>query len=210
VSAALDIAARPSVTLICGRSGSGKSTFTLRYLLNARGVSCRFVFDPAGEYAHRLRLPPQRTALDLEVGIRRGWCLWGTDLFPGEAQEAFLAFCDAAWEYGGALPGRKIVVVDEVWKYCTPQRIPSELAMLVQEGRKRRLETVFLTQRPNRLNESILGEVTECVAFALTGERGLLKVVNTCDVPEDEVAALPNGAFVSVSARGAVLRGRVF
>jgi len=74
----------------------------------------------------------------------------------------------------------------------------------------RRLETVFLTQRPNRLNESILGEVTECVAFALTGERGLLKVVNTCDVPEDEVAALPNGAFVSVSARGAVLRGRVF
>jgi hypothetical protein len=102
------------------------------------------------------------------------------------------------------------VVVDEVWKYCTPQRIPPELAMLVQEGRKRRLETVFLTQRPNRLNESILGEVTECVAFALTGERGLLKVVNTCDVPEAEVAALPNGAFVSVSDRGAVLRGRVF
>jgi hypothetical protein len=52
--------------------------------------------------------------------------------------------------------------------------------------------------------------VTECVAFALTGERGLLKVVNTCDVPEAEVAALPNGAFVSVSDRGAVLRGRVF
>jgi hypothetical protein len=35
-------------------------------------------------------------------------------------------------------------------------------------------------------------------------------VVNTCDVPEAEVAALVNGQFVSVSARGAVLRGRVF
>lgn len=206
----LDIAARPSVTLIAGRSGSGKSTFALRYLLNASGVSVRFVFDPRGEYAQRLRLPPQRTPLELEVGIRRGWCLWGTDLFPGDSAEAFLSFCAVVWEYAAAMSGRKIVLIDEVWKYCSPQRIPDELAAIVQEGRKVGLEPVFLTQRPNRLNESILGEVTECVAFPLTGERGLLKVVNTCDVPEDEVDALENGQFVSVTDRGGVLRGRVF
>lgn len=206
----LDIANRPSVTLIAGRSGSGKSTFALRYLLNAEGVSCRFIFDPAEEYAHRLDIQPQRTPLEMEVGIRRGWCLFGTDLFPGEASAAFLSFCDVAWQFSAALPGRKLVLVDEVWKYCSPLAIPSELAMLVQEGRKIGLETVFLTQRPNRLNESILGEVTECVAFAMTGERGLLKVVQSCNVPEDEVAALAPGQYVSVSDRGGVARGRVF
>jgi hypothetical protein len=206
----LAVEARPRVTLICGRSGAGKTTFAIRYLLNARDVSLRMIWDPAGEYAQRLRLPPQRTVLELDLGIRRGWCLWGTDLWPGDADAAFEAFCDAAWEYAGHMPRRTIVLVDEVWKYCTPMRIPHALAVLVQEGRKRRVETVFLTQRPNRLNESILGEVTECVVFPLTGERGLMRVVQTCDVPEDEVERLRPGEFVSVSDRGARLQGKLF
>lgn len=210
MTAPLRIAARPSVTLIAGRSGSGKSTFALRYLLNARGVTCRFLFDPSGEYAQRLRVRPQRTLIDLEIGIRRGWCFFGTDMFPGQADLAFLAFCDAAWQYGAALRGRKIVLVDEVWKYCSPLSIPRELAMLVQEGRKIELETVFVTQRPNRLNESILGEVTECVTFAMTGELGRAKVVAACQVPEEEVDTLQPGEFVSVSSRGGRVRGRVF
>lgn len=115
-----------------------------------------------------------------------------------------------AWRFSEFLPGRKIVLVDEVWKYCSPTSIPKELAMLVQEGRKIGLETVFLTQRPNRLNESILGEVTECVTFPMTGERGLLKVVASCQVPEEEVATLTPGEFLSVTDRGGRLRGRVF
>lgn len=207
----LAVAATASVTLIAGRSGSGKSTFAIRYLLNAREVACRFVFDPRGEYAQRLKIPGAKTPVEIEVAIRRGWLLFdGATLFPGDATGAFEFFCDLVWQFAEALPGRKIALVDEVWKYCSPQSIPHGLAQIVQDGRKTRLESVFLTQRPNRLNESILGEVTECVCFSMTGERGLLKVVNTCDVPEAEVAGLANGQFVSVSDRGGVLRGRVF
>jgi hypothetical protein len=66
------------------------------------------------------------------------------------------------------------------------------------------------SRRPNRPNASILGEVVKCGAPALTGERGLLKGVNPGKVPEAKVAALPHGAFVSVSAREPVLRGGVF
>lgn len=46
--------------------------------------------------------------------------------------------------------------------------------------------------------------------FAMMGEGGLLKVVVSCNVPEEEVAALAPGQFVSVTDRGGILRGRVF
>ena len=49
----LQVANKRSVTLCAGVSGSGKSTFCLRYLVNA-DLAVRFCFDAEGEFAHRL------------------------------------------------------------------------------------------------------------------------------------------------------------
>lgn len=208
----LALDAKPCVTLVAGRSGSGKTTFALRYLLNTPKIACRFIFDPRGEYAQRLKLPAARTPLEIETSIRRGWLIFdGSALAEGDAPAAFSLFCDLAWHFGAAIPGRKLVLVDEVWRYCNPATIPHELALIVQDGRKSQLESLFLTQRPNRVNESILNEVTECVSFQLQGENGLAKLTDFYGFKGDELLGLAPGAYVAKNTQsGATLRGKVF
>lgn len=194
----LQLQNRRSITLIAGVSGSGKSTFALRYLLNVQ-VACRFLFDPDGEFSHRMRLAAAATAEELETDLASGWAIFDPHrMFPGRLPDAFRFFCDWAFEASGRGPGRKILLVDEVWKYCSPQAIPPELALCIQTGRKRGLESVFCTQRPNRLNEAISNETSELVCFRLQGENAL-KTVAGLGAPVETVANLPMGRFYALN-----------
>ena len=44
------------VTMVCGVSGCGKTSYVIRFLLNAARVR-QYVFDPDGDYAARLATP---------------------------------------------------------------------------------------------------------------------------------------------------------
>lgn len=207
----LQLQNRRSVTLICGVSGSGKSTFALRYLVNVQDVACRFLFDPDGEASNRLRLPAAATAAELEQDLESGWVVYDPHaMFPGDMPSAFRFFCEWAYTVAGRGPGRKILLADEVWKYCSPLNIPQELALCIQTGRKRGLELIFCTQRPNRLNEAITNEASELVCFRLQGENAIRTVQNLAG--QDTAAPdLPLGTFFGLNLdSGAWLRGKVF
>ena len=207
----LQFDASRTVTVIAGRSGSGKSTFAIKYLLNAPDLACRFVFDPRGEFAARLALRPATTCRSLEESLASRWVLFYPNrMFPGKTTDAFRFFCKWVFTVCERGRGRKVLVVDEVWKYCTPLEIPLELAECVQEGRKVELDLIFCTQRPNRLNEAITNEVTEAVCFALGGPNAI-KTMSGLDVPESVSAQLHNGQFYAVNRdTGGTLSGRVF
>lgn len=207
----LQFDATRAVTLVAGRSGSGKSTFALRYLVNAPGMACRFLFDPRGEFTARLQLPASRSGADLEGALGEQWVIFDPGgMFPGNPAGAFRFFCRWVFTVCQRGPGRKVLLIDEVWKYCTPQAIPLELAECVQEGRKVSLDLMFATQRPNVLNESITNEVTEAVCFALSGPNAV-RTMAGLDVPEEVSLALVNGQFYAVNRdSGGTLRGRVF
>jgi hypothetical protein len=211
VSLILQFEASRAVTLIAGRSGSGKSTFAIRYLLNAPGMACRFVFDPRGEFSQRLRVRPATTARELEDALAGQWVIFDpTRCFHSDVPKAFRFFCQWAFAVSGRGRGQKVMLVDEVWKYCSPQSIPLELAVCVQEGRKVGLDLMFCTQRPNQLNESITNETTEAVCFALGGFNAL-KTMEGLDVPLEISSHLPNGQFFAVNRdTGNTLSGRVF
>lgn len=204
--------ARISCTLVAGRSGTGKSTFARRYLRNVRGVACRMIWDDSGEYARAFRLRPANSVEDLERDVPQGWVLFDpSTLFPGNPSAGFAFFCDWAMQVAGRGPGRKIVLVDEVWRFCSPSFIPPELAACVQTGRKWELETVFATQRPQRINESILGEVTEAVSFHLIGANAVEKMADNYDFNAEEIGRLPAGHWVSRSmVTGGEMRGRMW
>src|SRR5207248_9942065 len=85
----------------------------------------------------------------------------------GRLEEAFSFFCDWAWEKSAQLPGRKVIQIDEVWRYCSPHKIPVELSNILQSGRKVGLHLWVNTQEPNRLNSSILNGASEFVCFKL-------------------------------------------
>lgn len=207
----IDTAATRAVSLVAGKSGSGKTTFALRYLVNARDLACRFLWDADGQIAQRLALPAAETAEELEMAAADGWAIFDPNrLFPGRHADGFAWF--AAWSYAAAsrIQGRKLLLVDEVWRYCSPNSIPQPLAECIQTGRVRRLDCMFATQRPHRLNGSITNEVTECVAFNLRESAGLDRL-EEMGAPRADVLALPRGSFLAVNVEtGGSLRGKVF
>src|SRR6267154_4632569 len=168
-----------NVTVCAGTSGFGKSTFGLRLLANSPDLAVRFLFDPdcgefnpnIGEFADRLGLQPARTLYELSLSLCQGWVAFDPHtVFPGQMKEAFNFFCNLAWEMSAEIPGKKLLVADEIWNYQTPQGIPQPLQTIVQSGRKRGLHLMTNIQQPNKLNDAILNGVSEFVCFRLQSE----------------------------------------
>jgi hypothetical protein len=200
----------PASTLIVGMTGSGKTTFALRYLLNAP-CACRFVFDDLGRAAVRLGMVPAYTANDCETALASRWVVFNPHrMFPGDTAQAFRWFCSWVYDCARRGTGKKLLLVDELWQWTTPQVIPRELALVAQTGREENLELVTATQLPHKVNASITGQATELVCFRLQ-EHLALKRVEELGADWNTVASLPLGQWVSLNRMsGGKLAGRVF
>ncbi len=198
------------VTVAAGMSTSGKSTFALRYLV-AQDFTCRFIFDDgAKKMAHKLGLVCAETWEECEMAVEDGFvCFDPSILFPGRNEEACDAFTDWSYKKASTLPGRKILLVDEVWQYCSPHYIPVPLAQWIQNGAKHGMECFFCTQLPSNLNKSFNAHITETVCFFLQGHTELDWVKRRGFEP-DEISRLPLGCFVSRGLTGAEARARLW
>lgn len=208
----LQHAAAPGCLLLCGKSGSGKTTFALRYLVARRDLTCRFIFEgPKLDISARLGLRLATSEDELTLAMEDGFVLYDCSaMFPGDRRAGLEWF--ARWSYDAAaqMPGRKVLMVDEVWKYCSPHAIPQALAEWILDGRKLGMETLFASQQPNRINEAITNEVTELIAFRLQGENALAKI-SGLGLDSAEIASLPLGSFVALNCEtGGELRGRLW
>jgi hypothetical protein len=194
--AVADYTLPPANTLIVGMTGSGKTTFALRYLLNAP-VACRFIFDDLGRAATRLRIRPAFTARECEEALATRWVVFNPHrMFPGDTKNAFRWFCQWVFDCARRGGGKKLLLVDEVWQWQTNQEMPRELALCVQTGREEALELVCCTQLPHKVNASITGQSTELVCFRL-GEPLALARVRELGADPGAVQALPLGAFMA-------------
>ena len=200
----------PCSTLLCGMTGSGKTTFALRYLLNV-SAACRFVFDDLGQCAARLKLPHAGTAAELEAALATRWVIFNPHrMFPGDTAGAFRFFCQWAYDCSRRGPGKKVLLVDELWKFCSPNQIPKELAVVAQTGRVENLELLTATQLPHKIHASISGQSTELVCFRLDEPLALDKV-QELGADRDAVQGLPLGSFIAWNRLSrARLDGKVF
>lgn len=206
-----------NVTINAGLSGTGKSTLGIRYLLNA-DLSVRFLFDAESserdacqnEFAHRLSLPSAGTPYGLSLGLCQGWVAFDPHVhFAGRVTDAMKFFCEWAWEKSATIPGNKVIVIDEVWRYCSPQAIPVELATIVQSGRKRGLHLIVNTQEPNRLNSSVLNGVSEFICFKLQSTPAL-ETVEKYGFDPEQVKALQQFECIARNLdSGGELRGKL-
>jgi len=209
----LNLANKRGVTICAGVSGTGKSTFALRYLVNAP-VQVRFVFDAEGtrrgEYSERLQLAAARDAYELGLALCRGWVIFDPHaLFAGQLDEGFAFFCEWVFAMSGRLPGAKVLVVDEAWKYVNPRRHPAELEACVRSGRKLGLECFFNTQTPHLLHATIRNECSELVCFRL-GDPRCLEMPRDRGFNVEEIRALPDLQFIARNLdSGGELRGRI-
>jgi len=192
----LELANKRTVIVCAGVQGTGKTTFGLRYLLNAK-LDYRFIFDPEDEYSQRLKLPSANDEYGLRLQLCQGWVLFDPHvLFVGRIDDGFAFFCDWVFSVSEAIPGQKLIVVDEAWRYVTPQRHPAELEACARTGRKRGLQCLFNTQTPNLLHSTIRNECSEMVCFRM-GDDTVLEVPRKKGFNPDELKALPDLHFVS-------------
>jgi len=200
----------PRSTLIVGMTGSGKTTFGIRYFLNANPV-CRFIFDDTGQMAARLRRTHASTANELEAALQTRWVVFNPHrMFPGDTKSAFLFFCDWAFKTSCRGRGHKIFFADEIWQWQDRDSVPNEFAKISQMGRAENLELVTLTQRPQKVNDSITGSATELVCFKLT-ESVQLRKISQLGADSTAVSQLPLHHFISYNCvTGGCVTGRVF
>ena len=86
-------------------TGSGKTTFVNRYLLNiGPEPACRFIFDDLNRVWPRLKLAPCYTQAQLEESLAARWSVFNPlKLFPGDTKPAFRWWC--AWVFHCAQRG---------------------------------------------------------------------------------------------------------
>jgi hypothetical protein len=212
-----DFSLPPSLTLIVGMTGSGKTTFVNTYLLNEPAAACRFIFDDWNRMWPRLKLQPCYTAEALERSLATRWNVFQPlRLFGGDTQAAFRWWCRWVFHCASRGPGKKLVIVPELWRHCTGDSIPAEFAALVQAGRELNVELVLDTQRPEAINPGIIGQATELVCFRLMSAEALRAVEKLwrdsgITATRDQIVGLPLGSFVAWNRlSGGTLTGRVF
>jgi len=203
----------PAGTVIVGMTGSGKSELAYRYLSKSQ-VACRFIFDDLGRAATRLGITPARTEAQCIAALASRWVLFNPHtMFAGDTRNAFRWFCQWCYNVSKGGPGKKLLLIDEVWQWQNNQQIPRELALCTQTGREENLETVLATQLPHKINASITGQSTEIIIFRTDEDLATARAVELAKglTTKEEVENLPLGSFVAVNriSRG-VLRGLVF
>ena len=204
-----DFTLPPANTLIAGMTGSGKSTFAYRYLQHSP-AACRFVFDNLGRASQRLGIHPCYTAREVEAALGTRWVIFNPARMFEDVKMGFRWFCRWTYDASRRGPGKKFLLVDELWQFCTADSIPNELQLVSNAGREENLELVTATQQPERINPSITGASTELVCFRLTHPEGL-GAVRKLGANPAAVAALPLGNFLSYDrVKGGVTLGKVF
>lgn len=204
----LNFGAKRFIVVNCGTGQTGKSTSAFRLLINGN-YACRFIFDPENEAAQRLGLEPTRTLLDLTAHLSRGWVLFDPELlFGSDFALAFEIFCEWTLEKASAMPGQKILMVDEVWRYMSTTKIPAPLADCIRLGRKRGLHMVFNTQTFNKLHGDLRAEASEIISFRQSDKLPLEALAERGFVA-DELKALPDLHFIARTDQGGELRGAI-
>ena len=73
-----DYSIEPRNDAVFGMTGSGKTTFVIRLMLNTPAV-CRFIFDDENRTAPRLRLKPCYTLRECEEALLTRWVVFNPD-----------------------------------------------------------------------------------------------------------------------------------
>lgn len=219
-TAVSDYTLPPCSTVVVGMTGSGKTTFVNRYLLNDDSAACRFLYDDLNRMWPRLRLRCAYSQADLEASLALRWSAFNPlrmlAHFKGDPKLAFRWWCRWVFSAASRGPGKKMVVIPEVWRHCNEDSIPMELATLLQAGRELGIECIVDTQRPERLNGSIVGAITELVCFRqMSGEaiRATERMLYDAGIqpPREKLTALPLGSFIAFNRlSGGQLAGKVF
>lgn len=209
------IAHKPTKLLVTGRSGTGKTTFILRYLAGAIAEKV-FIYDHQSEFSERLGLEPLPLTLAAlgEHADRHRVTICDPSLTRTPAALGFELFCQFCREYAQLLPApcSTLLVCDELHRLqeTTATGLPESFVDVLEFGRRDGLDVLIASQAPNLLHNRIRNQITEVAAFSLIDERAA-SWLEPVGVDADDLRRLPRGQYIYINLdTGDQRRGVVF
>lgn len=159
-----------SCILITGKKGTGKSTKQIELVKRFKGRI--FIFDHKLEFAHKLGWRAQTDFEQMKQATAQGQpvLFYPARLYPLDRREAFDTFCRWVFEVSLVLPGKKLLVVDEVqeWTDVWQTGIGDGFQLVLNDGRLRGIDLLLISQIPNDVNKKIRAQITEVYCFKHT------------------------------------------
>jgi hypothetical protein len=202
----------PAHILIPGMSGSGKTWFARRYLINVDPVpACRFLFDESSRWSKWLPIRPCFTWDECNRALPSRWVLFNPSrMYPDDYAKGCDEFCQYVYHTSMSGPGRKILGIQELWQWCDTRTMLKGLRLCTQAGREHGIQLLLDTQEPHRINSSIIGQTTELVCFRLQ-EPKAWDCIKELGFNPDLVKNFPLGQFLALNRlSGGTLSGRMF
>lgn len=214
--------------IITGVSGTGKSTYAERFLVNAyrREYNTLFIYDWQGEFSQRLRVAPCLSIEQLELKAKEGIvCFDPSQEFEGQAYEGLQFFADWSFQVSKLADMRshpdlarypRMLVVDEMQLLTGTAGIPHEVQTVTETGRRWGLDFLLISQQINQLHNTLRNQATEVVTFRHE-DRYILDVMEELGFDRQQVSTLTNpGGFLcrdrrrSKTTQGNLFGGPVF
>lgn len=208
---------RPVKTVITGKSGSGKTTYFQRVIENGFGSYWKtvFLYDWQGEMAERLNVQPCFSLEQLPEALKSGFVAYDPcEDFDDDMENGLLAFAHWCFEVCKAddkFPEYpRLFCCDEVQLLIdTPNYCPREIKRIYQTGRRCGLDSAFVAQQLNELNNKIRSQSTERVTFQHEDPLVLELMAKWGFKPQD-VASLAVGEFLYRNDKGESGRQAMF
>lgn len=191
---------------VFGSSGTGKTTYATRFLERIK-TTCRFIFDADGEFSRKFDRPSVRQPEEMADAVASGWVIYDPTDHAGSVEEAFAFFASMAYRLAPLLPGRKFFVVDELQDHTDGNKIPPVLKDIVQKGRRRGLDSVFISQAPNLLHNAVRGQLSEVTCFQMVEDRAL-EYPTAFGFRPEEIRTLPQYHWICRTKFGGEARGK--
>lgn len=195
---------QPTKILVVGKSGSGKTTYLIRFVEHAPDYGTVFLFDHKGEFEERMGIVPCRSIDECEERLKKGEkyiSYFYADDYPGDSASAFQFYCD--WTYAitrarveAGFGGASLFACDEVNRFTGTSDLGFAFGQLIEDGRLWGLDFAGTSHAANQIHNRLRMQLSEIVAMRTIDKRPL-GFLEECGFDTTRVQELPIGAFIT-------------
>lgn len=192
---------KPTKILIVGKSGSGKTTYELRYVKNSPDHVTVFIFDHKGEFEEREGIPVCYSIDECAERVKKGEKFISynyADEFPGNSEDAFQLFCEWVFEVCKILRAdgkARLFACDEVNRFTGTGDMGWAFRQLIEDGRLQGLDFIGTSHAANQIHNRLRLQLSEIVALRTLDPRPLAFLEEN-GFDGEEVKALPTGSYI--------------
>jgi GTPase SAR1 family protein len=204
---------KPSKIAVTGASGTGKTTYVIRYIKNT-AYDHVIIYDHKLEFLQRENIQPEFSREQLVERVIKGekWISYNhMEDFPGESQAGFEWICEWSYEIAKLIHKRVLFVCDEFNRFTDTHSLGWEFTQLIEDGRLQGLDFIGTAHAGNQIHNRLRLQLTEIVAFNTKDSTPLAFLEeNGFDIVEIQQLRIPGEFITKDCVNTKFVRGNLF